>query len=373
MLNCGPEPDYLDNPLPFPLLFIIHHFLIPEYNPPITQRRAIMLHIHNGDSTANIMREADFPGEHLAFREALALGPTPQTTLGEWLDVRANYLAAGSGLETDKVRADLVRLDAALNTVADYDEATLWFEHDLLCQINLSYLLARFAHQGTNGARLSLICIGEYPGIENFRGLGELTAAQMTGLFDTRHEVTDAEKRLAETAWSAYCSPDPRAVEQLIAEDTSALPYLKNALLQHLARFPSVPNGLSHAENKLLKFIADGETEFTRLCRKFFDAEPAYGLGDYAVWQDLQHLAYAARPLIVISGFDEDDGASFASRIYRTRLAITDAGNAVLNDASDFIEMNGIDHWLGGVHLRAENFWRWDEAKQELHPYGACF
>jgi hypothetical protein len=325
-----------------------------------------MLHIHNGDSTANMMGEAEFPGEHLAFREALALGPTPQTTMqNEWLDVRANYLAAGSGLETDKVRADLVRLDEALNTIADA-EVTLWFEHDLLCQINLSYLLARFARQGTNGARLNLICIGEYPGIKNFRGLGELTAAQMAGLFDTRHEVTDAEKRLAEAAWSAYCSPDPRAVEQLIARDTSALPYLKNALLQHLARFPSTRNGLSHAENRLLKFIADGETEFTRLCRKFFDAEPAYGLGDYAVWQDLQHLAHAARPLIIISGFDEDEGASFASRIYRTHVAITAAGNAVLNDKSDFIEMNSIDHWLSGVHLRPENLWRWDEAAQKL-------
>ena len=326
-----------------------------------------MLHIHNGDSTANTMREANFPGEHLAFREALALGPTPQvTTRSEWLDVRANYLADESSLDADRVRADLVRLDEALNAVSDYTEATLWFEHDLLCQINLSYLLARFARRGTNGARLNLICIGEYAGIKNFRGLGELTAAQMAALFDTRHEVTAAEKRVAEAAWSAYCSPDPRAIEQLVAEDTSALPYLKGALLQHLARFPSLRNGLSRAENRLLAFIAAGEVEFTRLCHKFFAAEPAYGLGDYAAWQDLRQMAQAAHPLIVISGYDEGDGASPTSSMHRATFAITEAGNEVLNGERDFIEMNGLDRWLGGVHLHTENLWRWDEVNEKL-------
>jgi Domain of unknown function (DUF1835) len=324
-----------------------------------------MLHIHNGDSTANTMREAEFPGEHLAFREALALGPTPQaTTQSDWLDIRASYLAAGG--DAQSIRADLMRLDAALNKVADYAEATLWFEHDLFCQINLSYLLARFARQTTNGARLSLICIGEYPGKSDFKGLGELSAAQMAALFDTRHEVTDAEKRLAEAAWSAYRSPDPRAIERLMAGDTSALPYLKAALSQHLARFPSLRNGLSHAENKLLELIADGESEFISLCRRFFDAEPAYGLGDHAVWQDLQQLGRAPQPLVAISGFDEADGASFASSMHRARLALTPLGERVLNGESDFVEMNGIDGWLGGVHLRSDSLWRWDEANGRL-------
>lgn len=326
-----------------------------------------MLHIHNGDSTANMMREANFPGEHLAFCEALALGPAPHTaTAGEWLNTRASYLAGASEGEADNVRANLAWMDTALRAVADHDEVTLWFEHDLFCQINLSYLLARFLGEGTGRARFSLICIGEYPGIKNFRGLGELTAAQMAALFDTRHEVSSAEKQLAEAAWSAYRSPDPRAIERVIAADTSALPYLKNALLQHLARFPSTRNGLSHAEERLLTLIAEGNIEFGELCRGFFDAEPAYGLGDQQVWQDVRHMARAARPLVVISGFDTGDGRSLSSEKHRTRFAITEAGNDVLNGRRDFIDMNGIDLWLGGVHLHAGNLWRWDQAPQTL-------
>lgn len=58
-----------------------------------------MLHIHNGDATAETMKKAGFPGEHFAFREALATGPTPQgLAKGEWIEVRAAYLAEDSGI-----------------------------------------------------------------------------------------------------------------------------------------------------------------------------------------------------------------------------------------------------------------------------------
>ena len=100
-----------------------------------------MLHIHNGDSTAGMMKEAGFPGEHFAFREALATGPTPDgLSKDEWIAVRAGHLADGSELDTDRVKRDLEGLDAGLESISQYEETILWFEHDLFCQINLAYL-----------------------------------------------------------------------------------------------------------------------------------------------------------------------------------------------------------------------------------------
>jgi hypothetical protein len=320
-----------------------------------------MLHIHNGDSTANKMKEAGFPGEHFAFREALATGPTPRgLSRDEWLAVRANYLAEGVGLNAEEVKKDLSRMDEALRDVSSHDEAIMWFEHDLFCQINLIYLLNHFANQDLGNAKLSLICIGEFPGREDFRGLGELTAEQMASLFDTRHEVTDAEMALAHRAWEAYCAPDPEAVESLTSEDTRALPYLRGGLLQHLARFPSVRNGLGFAENKLLELIRNGQSEFMRLCPAFFDAEPAYGLGDYQVWRDLERIARVDQPLVIIEGHTD-------SRIHKASFSITETGIEVLEGRADFVDLNGIDQWLGGVRLNKDSLWRWDEQKQELN------
>ena len=116
-------------------------------------------------------------------------------------------------------------------------------EHDLFCQIHLVYLLTWFSEMNLNRTTLSLVCINEFPGKENFRGLGELNPQQMRGLFDKRIEVTDQQMQIAQQAWEAYSSPTPKALEAFLQQDTSALPFLKAALQKHLARFPSAKNG----------------------------------------------------------------------------------------------------------------------------------
>jgi len=324
-----------------------------------------MLHIHNGDSTANTMREAGFPGEHFAFREALATGPTPQgLSKDDWVAVRAAYLAEQVELDAVKIKQELTAMDAALANLANHEEVILWFEHDLFCQINLIYLLDRFARQDIHSTRLSLICIGEFPGITDFRGLGQLSADQMASLFDTRHAITEAELSLGQRAWAAYCLPDPHNIEGLLSEDTSALPFLDNAIRQHLGRFPSVRNGLAAAENKLLGFISDGVSDIGSLCSKFFAAEPAYGLGDSQIRRDLNRLANASRPLIQLDGVD---GSAGMNAWLKAKCSITDTGRHVLAGQADFVQLNGIDLWLGGVNLTSQALWRWDEQKQALY------
>lgn len=323
-----------------------------------------MLHIHNGESTANTMREAGFHGEHFAFREALATGPNPQGLSKEdWIAVRAAYLAEQVEPDAARIKQELAAMDAMLVSLANHEEVILWFEHDLFCQINLIYLLDNFARQDIHPSRLSLICIGEFPGIANFSGLGQLTAEQMASLFDTRHAVTEAELSLGQRAWAAYCSPDPHDIEDLLTGDTSALPFLRGALRQHLARFPSVRNGLGYAENKLLGFIADGIKDAGSLCPAFFTAEPAYGLGDLQIRSDLLRMAEAAHPLIQLDSFDDSAGTN---AWLKTKCEITETGRRVLAGQADFVQLNGIDLWLGGVHLINDTLWRWDEQKQAL-------
>jgi len=42
------------------------------------------------------------------------------------------------------------------------------------------------------------------------------------------------------------------------------------------------------------------------------------------------------------------------------RLRLTGAGERVLRGESDRVELLGLDRWLGGTHLTADNAWRWD-------------
>ena len=123
--------------------------------------------------------------------------------------------------------------------ISSHEEIVLWFEHDLFCQVHLVYLLDWFASQNLRETKLSLICINEFPGKEDFRGLGELSADELTSLFPARREVTPEQYATAKAAWRSYSADNPTAVSKFLQTDTNALPFLDAALRAHLSRFPA--------------------------------------------------------------------------------------------------------------------------------------
>ena len=139
-----------------------------------------------------------------------------------------------------------------------------------------------------------------------------------------------------------------------------ALPFLKNAFGKHLERFPSVRNGLGRIDNVLLELIAAGRQDFGPLFSAFQEREPIYGFGDAQIFLHLKRLADAKHALLTMSNASAQpmESAHFAG----TSFQITEQGKQVLRGEADFVRLNGIDLWLGGVHLQgAEAEWRWDE------------
>ncbi len=326
-----------------------------------------MLHILDGASSADTLSKTDVPGEIFAWREALISGPTPAgLNEDEWIAIRSEYLSQHYRVDSERCKSDLEEQSQTLASYPEHDEVVLWFEHDLFCQTNLLYLLNWFSHQQLGSTKLSLICIGEFAGIDDFRGLGQLNANQLASLFAHRHEITTRELELGHEAWDAYCSPDPSSLLQLLKKDLSALPFLKRALESHLARFPSTGNGLGQIENAGLRLIADGYERFGDLFRRFTSEQRVYGLGDFQLWLDLRALSEARKPLLHVTNGAAASAGLLSEHIIKTAFDITATGESVLRNEADFVEMNGVDRWLGGVHLSAANIWRWDETKRVL-------
>jgi hypothetical protein len=324
-----------------------------------------MLHIHNGDSTAGTAKKACIPGEHLAWREALVCGPAPGGLAEDkFRSIRSGHLADAYGVDLAECEKELREQEDALSRFPDHEEVVLWFEHDLFCQVQLIYLLDWFAQRELGNTKLSLICIGEFPGIPDFRGLGQLNEEQLTSLFPQRVEITPAQLRLGSKAWRAYSSSNPKDIESLLESDLTELTFLKSALAKHLRRFPSVRNGLGRVENLALELVAGGRHDFKLLFSEFGKREPEYGFGDAQVLLEMKRLANAGKPLLLMSN---GAGATQAAQITKTSFQITERGQAVLRSDKDFTNMNGIDLWLGGVHLKGdEAAWRWDEVGQTL-------
>ena len=60
----------------------------------------MILHIHNGDASADVAKQSSIPGEHFAWREALIDGPAPvAANEDEWRRVRARHLSEAYGVE----------------------------------------------------------------------------------------------------------------------------------------------------------------------------------------------------------------------------------------------------------------------------------
>lgn len=207
-----------------------------------------------------------------------------------------------------------------------------------------------FSRQDLGKVKVSLICAGSYPGIDRFIGLGELQTDQLASLADTRVRVQEPQYRTSRAAWSAFTSPDPVEIERFLALDSSALPFIAAALRRHLEQFPSAENGLSRTEHQALSVLVKDSLSGSRLFIAVQRMEEQIFMSHESFKRVIAELAHAPHPLVETHGHT-------TTRV----VSITEVGRSVLEGGADHIELNGIDRWLGGVHLSGrEGVWRWD-------------
>jgi len=326
---------------------------------PSSARR--FLHVTNGDSAAETIRQCGVGGVVTVTADVLHEGPAPGGLAPErWRKVRARYLAESGYGDYDSCLAQLTRWDRMLEDFRPYDEVVLWFEHDLFDQLLLIRALHGFAGRNLGGTELSLICIGEMAGIVPFHGLGQLSPPQMAELLDRRQRVNEGQKLLGRDAWRAFCATDPTGLEELQRRDLSPLPFLARALRRHLEEFPSTFNGLARSERQILRVLVDGAVTFEELFRGTQGLEERVYMGDSSVLRVLRELASSPRPLVRLE-------PAVTGSPYPQRITITTTGRDVLDGRDDWVRIRGIDRWLGGVHLNGpEAAWRWYEAGRRL-------
>jgi RNA polymerase sigma factor (sigma-70 family) len=185
-----------------------------------------MLHVLNGDSTRGIMERSEIPGTYTVWADVLHEGPVPGDVDDEqFRELRLRYLSAmDRWVKADEGRAQYRAWDERLASFADYDEIVLWFEHDLFDQLILIRHLDWFARRDLGRTTLSLICIGEFPGIAGFAGLGQLSPDQLASLLGTRQRVTVRQTELGRSAWRAFTSSEPTSIERVPRRCAGAVP-----------------------------------------------------------------------------------------------------------------------------------------------------
>jgi hypothetical protein len=233
----------------------------------------------------------------------------------------------------------------------------LWFDIGTNDQLLLVWLLDHFRSHPDIVARLRLRLVSfELISIPQ-RGLGNWKVLDIG--------VSGAELETASRAWQAYRAPTPEGCFALLATDLSALPLLRLALIDLLAELPSSTTGLGATEMRMLELLAWG----------FTNANPLFYLrdlrGTYVF--DEEELGYlldglASGPVPAVAGLDElrkisrEERGARHEAIRRSRLSLTEFGEAVVAHKEDFSRHNPIDRWWGGTRLTNDRLWRWNPA-----------
>ena len=117
--------------------------------------------------------------------------------------------------------------------------------------------------------------------------------------------MTAAELKTAQAAWDAFCSPEPTGLAALVDSDTSALPFLRDALRASSATVPrpaqrTLANGTPYSQAHRC-----GHLEFRELFPAAQKMEENIWMGDSTFHQYLGGLAGVKHPLLdsVDSGF----------------------------------------------------------------------
>ncbi|WP_079415005.1 DUF1835 domain-containing protein [Paenibacillus ferrarius] len=326
-----------------------------------------LLHIINGDAFGDKLRASGIDGDILVWRESLYEGPIcMQMSDSVLLPIRAAYMNRRHGIPEMLFSTAAREQEEALDNLStNVREVVLWFEHDLYDQLMLNYLLSRMYAMPSRAFQLFLLNIGEFPGIDLFYGLGQLTVDQIRSLHHKWEPVQEDQLRLAYKVWTAYSASEPLPLASLIEEDLSLFPFLKKALQANYDRYPSKLNGLNAIQQLILTLLAEAEVSILQLFHQISKSISGYGLGDLQFWSIIEDLRQCEFPLVQLIGGGHLPryGDPLPPGFENWRVGLTEWGILVLGCERDHLFLNGIDDWIGGVHLLGkEGIWRQNTA-----------
>ena len=293
------------------------------------------LHITNGSVLTNYLVELEFPGEILTWEELLCEGPTIEhINSEEFLDIRQKFLREFYQIEVDlnKVEQDI----NVLNNTEDFSEIILWFEYDLFCHINLIGVINLIIQKKIN-LPLYLVCSGRIHGVNELKGLAELSASQLKAHYKARVRLTADDKDLARTIWQLYNGKDHNLIKPYIVKHSS-FEYLSNCLKAHLQRFPNTENGLSELELNILRIINCRDIHSkNHLLGYALNFQGFYGYGDMQFERIIERLRM----------FYKEEAHS---------LTLNEDGIKALNSEVNYAEAIADNLVYGGVNKKDFNF-----------------
>jgi Domain of unknown function (DUF1835) len=287
------------------------------------------LHITNGSSLTNYLRDLKITGDILTWQEMLCEGPTLKELDSDvFINARKSFLNTTYNIEIDIEEYE--KEIEKLNYTQSYSQIVLWFEYDLFCHINMIAVISLILQKKII-LPIYLVCSGRVKTSKDLKGLSELSSEQLQQHYKDKVLLSIEDLELAKTIWDIYCGKDHNLLKPFIVT-SSSFKYMSNCLKAHLKRFPDSKNGLSVLEQNILDIVKSNAIKSKHhLLGYALNYQGYYGYGDTQFERMIENLSIF---------FFEDENS----------ITLNRKGHDALMDQHNFAETVNNDIYLGGVN-----------------------
>jgi hypothetical protein len=314
-----------------------------------------VVHVLVGASAAASFRRTKIApdlNDMFVLRDPLSCGPLlPIAEVRSWTEQRNAYWGDLLGVAAD-AGENLCSNPQALQTG---DEIVLWLGTDLTDQIVLAWLPVFLRALDVQEPRLKIVQLQRsVDGIE-VSHLGMLYPSEIAAhpapvplSVDNIHEL--------ESVWDALTSAEPDALFACSRRNWEPFPFLTGALRDAVKRYPEAVSGLNTWEMTLLR-----NAQNERRCHRVIAQTLADGIralkagtgghdqvGDSWLYDRMVRLADSKlrAPALEITGS--------RAEYHDSQVCLTPFGRGILDGQANFIDANGINDWVFGVHLHSD-------------------
>ncbi len=330
------------------------------------------MNILNGDSAAGVFKQAfKMPKEEIiVFRDVLSCGPIKSfKDADNWIQYREEYwhkILADNAIEPYSFKDSPRDFFTNFQELKDASEIKLWIGSSLSEQLLLAFIVTALVDNDIDTSKVSVYQFHELEGLNyEIHGIGLLHPDNIK-----RHsepiKLTKDILAVCLDAWNAMLDSTPDSLIMFLTGNHSSLPLMFRAMTRLLYRYPNIENGLTYWDEALLSYVTSNWTKAARIignamCHDNNNKEEwADRVGDASLYTWLKDLARPTltKPLVEMSAMN------YSMR--ETEVSITQFGSAVKDGRENKVTTNGINDWVGGVHLDSSQGGTWFRDKEKL-------
>ncbi|MBO6920038.1 MAG: hypothetical protein JJ858_16540 [Rhizobiaceae bacterium] len=317
----------------------------------------------NGDSASSKIEDLKLADKVVPWRDILHEGPLEGIMpLAKRSEERAKFIVEFDGGNFADIHQSFKDRDKTLFYLNEYSRVELWFEHDLYDQLQLLQIL-NFAHQNLEQQDFFLVQSDDY--------LGEMQDDAFRALPALSKPVTKEMKAYASNAWTALTHKTPDLLIRVM--DNPDMPFIAPAIRRLVMEYPDSQSGLPTSIFNALTLLLNGPTDIGRLFHHMQNCELAKFMGDLSFARYMDELGTCTTPVIaghnLIYSTSKVCGRKNLDQIqtyFKQKIHLTDFGRQVMERNANHVMKNGIDRWIGGVHLTTENLYFYDMRRVKI-------